>query len=58
MKRICGSDHEKWAEAVEVTCRSLRMRQRLWDGVLAEMRCRESEARPRMEKLKLRVIEP
>jgi radical SAM superfamily enzyme YgiQ (UPF0313 family) len=37
MKRICGVDHAKWAEAAEITCHSLRMRRILWDGVLQEI---------------------
>ena len=37
MKRICGSDSRKWHEAIEITCRSLRMRRFLWDGVLREI---------------------
>jgi radical SAM superfamily enzyme YgiQ (UPF0313 family) len=38
MKRICGNDRVKWAEAVEITRRSLKMRRMLWDGVLEEIR--------------------
>jgi len=41
MRRICGVDSAKWAEAITITCRSLRMRHMLWDGVLREIeRCR------------------
>ena len=40
MKRICGADRTKWVAAASITCRSLEMRHRLWNGVLEELKSR------------------
>jgi hypothetical protein len=45
MKRLCGFDHTKWAEAIAITRRSLRARQMLWDGVVQEIRGRKTRER-------------
>jgi len=45
LKRMCGIDPTKWAEAAEVTCHSLRMRRMLWDGVLREIRREQQRER-------------
>jgi radical SAM superfamily enzyme YgiQ (UPF0313 family) len=47
MKSICGTDNTKWAQAVDVTCHSLRMRSCLWDGVMGVIRS-QSAITPRM----------
>jgi radical SAM superfamily enzyme YgiQ (UPF0313 family) len=47
MKRICGHSQEKWKDAAEITCHSLRMRQMLWDGVLQEIRRQRAYDPPR-----------
>jgi Protein of unknown function (DUF3050) len=57
MKRICGHDHDKWKEAADITCHSLRMRRMLWDGVLQEIRGQRTHEPPHPAKMERSVFE-
>jgi len=57
MKRICGSDPVKWSEAAQITCHSLDMRRRLWDGVMTEIQARRPPATREQTIIPLMVVE-
>jgi hypothetical protein len=52
LMNLCGTDAKKWAEATQAAIDALKVRRKLWDGVMAEIQAHRSQRHIERERIK------